>query len=88
MKKLICVLLCLFILTGCVSADKKEIVRNTLEEYFDALKLNDFEKANSFVISGDENFSAEIKKSSVNDIIFKNISIYRYNFSYKVFIFF
>ncbi len=74
MKKLICVFLCLFLLTGCVSAEKKETVRNTLESYFAALKINDFEKANSYVISGEENISAEIEKSSVNDIIFKNVS--------------
>lgn len=74
MKKLICILLCLFVLTGCVSNEKKEIVKATLEEYFNALTLNDFEKANSLVISGDGKISAEIKKSSVNDIIFKNIS--------------
>ena len=74
MKKLICVFLCLLLLTGCVSSEKKQTVKSTLENYFNALKLNDFETANSFVLAGEENVLAEIEKSSVNDIIFKDIS--------------
>lgn len=81
MKKLICVLLCLLFLTGCVSSEKKQTVKSTLENYFSALKLNDFEKANSFVLAGEENISAEIEKSSVNDIIFKDISYDIWNIS-------
>lgn len=74
MKKIVCMLLCLFLLTGCVSSDKKKTVRNTLEAYFDALVSKDYDKANSMVVLGDENISAEIEKSNVNDVIFKDIS--------------
>lgn len=74
MKKLICLLLCLLLFTGCVSSENKKIVRETVEEYFDALILKDYDKANAMTVSGDDTISAKIEKNSVNDRIFKDIS--------------
>lgn len=74
MKKLVCIILCLFLLTGCVSSEKKEIVRDTLKNYFNALIAREYDKANLMVISGDENISHEIEGTSVNDVIFSDIS--------------
>ena len=74
MKKLICLLICLLLLTGCVSSENKKTVRETVETYFNALVSMDYDKANSMVVSYDETISATIEKSNVNDVIFKDIS--------------
>lgn len=74
MKKIVCIILCLFLLTGCVSSENKETVKNTLDAYFEALKTRDYEKANSMVVLGDETISASIESNNVNDVIFKDVT--------------
>jgi hypothetical protein len=75
MKRLVILLLvCMLAFTGCVSSENKQLVRNTVEEYFNCLNAGEYDKANKMTAQADEKISSKIEDIAVNDLIFKGVS--------------
>ncbi len=84
MKKLLAVMIiCLTLITGCVSNSDKKTANSTIAQYFSYLKASEYEKANEMVTQADENIVASIEKSAVNDLIFKDIQYEIWDISFK-----
>ena len=74
MKKALAIfVICCLMFTGCVSSKNKKLATNTVEQYFTYLKNQNYDSANLMVQVGNEDITPEIKKSAVNDLLFKDI---------------
>ncbi len=72
--RLIALLLCIVCFCGCISAKEKQLVEQTVNDYFLHLKQLSYESANEMTVKADESISNLITSSKENDFLFQDIS--------------
>ena len=74
MKKVLALLVLLTLLfTGCVSAQNKKLVQNTVKDYFICLNNKEYDLANQMVIKANQDIEPQIVKTQVNDLMFQDV---------------
>lgn len=74
MKRAVILLLSFLLLFSGCSSGEQDIVQNTIASYFAFLRAGDYDSANTLTVQADEEITAAIEKSQVNDYIFKDIT--------------